>query len=238
MAGRARLHWLACLAAGAALLAAGPPRPDAETLRGRMVDRQIAARGVENERLLEAMRSLPRHLFVPPEQRDRAYQDRPLPIGSGQTISQPYMVAVMTELVDPQPGDRVLEIGTGSGYQAAVLSRLVSHVYTIEIVPELAEGARRVLADGYPNVTVITGDGYRGLPDQAPFDGIVVTAAPERVPAPLLEQLAPGARLVIPVGGREQWLQVFERTEEGIRRRSLFRVRFVPMTGQAREPKD
>jgi protein-L-isoaspartate(D-aspartate) O-methyltransferase len=176
------------------------------------------------------MRSVPRHLFVPEAHRRRAYEDGPLPIGSGQTISQPYMVAVMSELLEPEPGDRVLEIGTGSGYQAAILSRLVDCVYTIEILPELAERARKTLeAGGYTNVIVITGDGYRGLAEQAPFDGIVVTAAPEQVPPPLIDQLASGARLVIPVGKAEQWLQVLERGPDGVVRRSLFPVRFVPL---------
>jgi protein-L-isoaspartate(D-aspartate) O-methyltransferase len=205
--------------------------PDWSALREEMVKQQIEARGVENPRVLEAMRRVPRHLFVPEAHRGKAYQDHPLPIGQGQTISQPYIVAVMTELLDPQPGDRVLEIGTGSGYQAAVLSRLVAKVYTIEIIPELAEGARIALAaEGHENVEVITGDGYRGLPDRAPFDGIVVTAAPEKVPEPLIEQLAEGGRLVIPVGGWSQDLRVLERTEEGIRTRTIFPVRFVPLT--------
>jgi protein-L-isoaspartate(D-aspartate) O-methyltransferase len=144
------------------------------------------------------------------------------------------MVAVMTELLHPEPDDVVLEVGTGSGYQAALLARLVKLVYTIEILPELAQEARRALKlEGCANVEVIEGDGFRGLPEHAPFDGIVVTAAPESVPPPLLEQLAPGARLVIPVGGAEQWLEVYERTSEGVERQALFEVRFVPMTGEA-----
>jgi protein-L-isoaspartate(D-aspartate) O-methyltransferase len=201
-----------------------------------MVRTQIEARGVANPRVLEAMREVPRHLFVPESHREEAYADHPLPIGKGQTISQPYIVAVMTELLDPQPEDRVLEVGTGSGYQAAVLSRLVDVVYTIEIVPELAERARRQLAGlGYENVVVISGDGYRGLSEQAPFDGIMVTAAPEKVPEPLIKQLEPGARLVIPVGTRYQELRVLQRSEEGIRTRTIFPVRFVPMTGEAQE---
>ena len=195
--------------------ASGGSASDHDTRRQRMVDGQIASRGVLDARVLAAMRVVPRHRFVPARYRDRAYEDRPLPIGSGQTISQPYMVAVMTELLDPGPQDVVLEVGTGSGYQAAVLSRLVRRVYSIEIVPKLAAGARVALSQcGYDNVEVITGDGFRGLPERAPFDGIVVTAAPERVPQPLLDQLAPGGRLVIPVGGRDQYLQVLERTEQ------------------------
>ena len=192
---------------------------------------QIEARDVENRRVLEAVRRVPRHLFVPLAHRHRAYEDRPLPIGKKQTISQPYIVAVMTELVDPQPGDRLLEVGTGSGYQAAVLAELVAKVYTIEIIPELAERARVTLSKlGYENVVVITGDGYKGLPEQAPFDGIVVTAAPDEIPETLIEQLAVGGRLVIPVGGWFQRLKVVERTEEGVTTESLFGVRFVPMT--------
>jgi protein-L-isoaspartate(D-aspartate) O-methyltransferase len=213
--------------------------PDWTALREEMVKQQIEARGVENPRVLEAMRRVPRHRFVPEEVRAAAYQDRPLPIGHGQTISQPYIVAAMTEALDPQPGDRILEIGTGSGYQAAVLSGLVEKVYSIEIIPELAESARTALAaGGYANVEVFTGDGYAGIPDQAPFDGIIVTAAPEKVPEPLIEQLAMGGRLVIPVGRWSQDLRVFERTEEGVRATELFPVRFVPLvrSGDAPEP--
>jgi len=210
--------------------------PDWRARRASMVTTQIEARGVANPRVLDAMREVPRHLFVPESLRQEAYADHPLPIGRGQTISQPYIVAAMTELLDPQPEDRVLEVGTGSGYQAAVLSLLVERVYTIEIVPELAERARRQLERlGYENVVVISGDGYRGLSEQAPFDGIMVTAAPEKVPEPLIKQLVPGARLVIPVGGRYQELRVLQRTEEGIRTRTIFPVRFVPMTGEAQE---
>jgi len=229
---------LALLVFGGARVCHSSP-PDWQALREEMVKQQIQAREVSNPRVLEAMRSVPRHRFVPESVRRKAYQDRPLPIGHRQTISQPYIVAVMTELLDPQPGDRVLEIGTGSGYQAAVLSGLVEKVYSIEIIPELAERARIALAaGGYQNVQVITGDGYAGLPDQAPFDGIIVTAAPEKVPEPLIEQLAVGGRLVIPVGDWSQDLRVLERTEEGIRSTKLFPVRFVPLTRSedSREP--
>ncbi|MBW2493571.1 MAG: protein-L-isoaspartate(D-aspartate) O-methyltransferase [Deltaproteobacteria bacterium] len=199
-----------------------------------MVRRQIAARDVRNPQVLDAMRAVPRHRFVPPASRDRAYLDRPLPIGYGQTISQPYIVAAMTELLHPESTDRVLEIGTGSGYQAAVVSRLVAKVYTIEIVPELAESAAKTLAElGYANIEVTAGDGYRGIPKQAPFDGILVTAAPEEIPAPLIEQLAVGGRMVIPVGDFYQQLTVVEKTEKGISKRTVFPVRFVPMTGEA-----
>jgi protein-L-isoaspartate(D-aspartate) O-methyltransferase len=195
--------------------------------REEMVRTQIEARGVRDPRVLSAMGAVPRHHFVPEPVRDRAYQDRALPIGHGQTISQPYVVAVMTEAVEPSPGDRVLEIGTGSGYQAAVLSRLVAEVHSIEIIPELADAARQVLGElGYENVSVVTGDGYLGLPDLAPFDGIVVTAAPEKVPPP------------IPVGTAFQELRVLERTEAGIESRTLFPVRFVPFTRGPDDPSE
>jgi protein-L-isoaspartate(D-aspartate) O-methyltransferase len=202
--------------------------------RNEMVRRQIAARDVRNPRVLDAMREVPRHRFVPPGSRNRAYLDRPLPIGYDQTISQPYIVAVMTELLHPESTDRVLEIGTGSGYQAAVVSRLVAKVFSIEIVPELAESAAKKLAElGYANIEVISGDGYRGIPKEAPFDGILVTAAPDEIPAPLIEQLAVGGRMVIPVGDFYQQLTVVEKTERGISKRTVFPVRFVPMTGEA-----
>ncbi len=199
-----------------------------------MVEDQIVARGVKDPRVLEAMRETPRHLFVPEEMRPYAYDDRPLPIGSRQTISQPYIVAAMTELLEPEPTDVILEIGTGSGYQAAVLSRLVKTVISIEILPELADRARKALAAAnVDNVEVLTGDGYRGVPGRAPFDGIIVTAAPPEIPPPLVEQLAVGAKMAIPVGEFFQELLVLERTETGVTRRSVLPVRFVPMTGEA-----
>jgi protein-L-isoaspartate(D-aspartate) O-methyltransferase len=207
-----------------------------EERRMMMVEKQIEARGVKDPRVLQAMRDTPRHLFVPESLREYAYEDRPLPIGSRQTISQPYIVAFMTELLRPEPDDVVLEIGTGSGYQAAVLSRLVKEVISIEIIPELAEGAKAALAaDGRNNVQVIVGDGYRGLPERAPFAGIIVTAAPPEVPPPLIEQLAVGGRLVVPVGEGVQELLVVERTASGVTRRSVLPVRFVPMTGEAQK---
>lgn len=211
---------------------------DGERLREVMVRDQIEARGVRDPRVLAAMRRVPRERFVPRGERERAYEDQPLPIGHGQTISQPYMVAVMTELLRPEPGDRVLEIGTGSGYQAAVLAGLVGRVYTIEIVPELAAGAREVLSElGVENVEVFVGDGYRGLPDRAPFDGIVLTAAPRQVPQALVDQLAVGGRLVAPVGDFDQDLRVLERTAEGVTSETLFPVRFVPLVhGEGDEP--
>jgi protein-L-isoaspartate(D-aspartate) O-methyltransferase len=203
-------------------------------MRSEMVDRQIVARGVTNERVLDAMRRVPRHLFVPEALRHAAYEDTPLPIGFAQTISQPYIVAAMSEALDPQPTDRVLEVGTGSGYQAAVLAEIVARVYSIEIVEELGLRARADLAAaGYDNVDVRIGDGYAGLPDEAPFDGIIVTAAPPVVPPPLVEQLAMGARLVIPVGESFQELRVLTRTEDGMTEETLLPVRFVPMTGRA-----
>jgi protein-L-isoaspartate(D-aspartate) O-methyltransferase len=192
------------------------------------------SRGVRDPRVLAAMREVPRHLFVDAGERPRAYDDTPLPIAGNQTISQPYIVALMTELLDLRPEETVLEIGTGSGYQSAVLSRLGRHVYSIEIVPELARAASTRLAElGYRNVTVREGDGYRGWPEHAPFDGIIVTAAPERIPQPLLEQLAPGGRMVIPVGGFLQELKVFRKDATGrITEEAILPVRFVPMTGE------
>jgi protein-L-isoaspartate(D-aspartate) O-methyltransferase len=212
--------------------------------RARMVETQIVARGVRNPRVLDAVRSVPRHLFVDPPQREQAYEDHPLPIAGNQTISQPYIVALMTELLELQPGDRVLEIGTGSGYQSAVLGKLAKEVYSIEIVPELARSASQKLAElGYANVTVKEGDGYRGWPEHAPFDAIIVTAAPERIPQPLIEQLAPGGRMVIPVGGFFQELKVFRKGPDGkVTEKDILPVRFVPMTGEIektpREPEN
>jgi protein-L-isoaspartate(D-aspartate) O-methyltransferase len=199
-----------------------------------MVETQIVARGVRDPRVLAAMRKVPRHVFVDPSERDQAYDDRPLPIAGSQTISQPYIVALMTELLGLSPGARVLEIGTGSGYQSAVLGELASEVYSIEILPDLARSASDTLKRlGYNNVTVREGDGYRGWPEHAPFDGIIVTAAPERIPEPLIEQLAPGGRMVIPVGGFFQELKVFTKDAQGrVAEKDIIPVRFVPMTGE------
>jgi protein-L-isoaspartate(D-aspartate) O-methyltransferase len=199
--------------------------------RENMVEIQIIARGVESAGVLEAMREVPRHLFVPEDLRDRAYADRPQYIGSGQTISQPYIVALMTELLELDGDERVLEIGTGSGYQAAVVSRLAREVYTIEIIAELAERAQETLTDlGYDNIHFRVGDGYEGWSEAAPFDAIVVTAAPPELPAALVEQLAVGGRLVVPVGGRlVQDLEVHTKTEDGLEMRKVIPVRFVPM---------
>ncbi len=204
----------------------------AAAARARMVEHQIAARGVKDQRVLAAMRTVPRHEFVPEPQRPEAHADRPLPIGHGQTISQPYIVALMTELAAVRPGHRVLEIGTGSGYQAAVLAELGADVHSIEIVEPLARDAERTLDRlGYGRVRVRHGDGWRGWPEAAPFQAIVVTAAPPEVPPALLAQLAPGGRLVIPVGTGTQELRVLVRTPSGVETRRVVPVRFVPMVG-------
>jgi len=204
-----------------------------EAQRERMVRQHIEQRGVRDRRVLEAMRKTPRHLFVPEGLRAMAYADQPLPIGHGQTISQPYIVAFMTELLEPKPDQKALEIGTGSGYQAAVLSHLVGHLYTIEIVPELARSSASLLKQlGYKNITVRHGDGYKGWPEQAPFDRILLTAAPPDIPQALLEQLKPGGRLVAPVGASvfEQELVVIDKDKDGkLHRRPSLPVRFVPM---------
>ncbi len=203
------------------------------TARAHMVETQIRARGIKDPRVLAAMGEVRRHLFVPPAFRDRAYDDSPLPIGDGQTISQPYIVALMTSLLELKPNDKVLEIGTGSGYQAAVLSHLAAEVYTIEIRPDLAhEAERRLSALGYANVHVRIGDGYGGWPKVAPFDGIVVTAAPPHIPQPLIDQLKVGGRMVVPVGSYFQDLQVITKTAHGLEKRNVIPVRFVPMTGE------
>jgi protein-L-isoaspartate(D-aspartate) O-methyltransferase len=201
-----------------------------------MVTQQIAGRGIADQKVLDAMRRVPRHEFVPEKWREFAYDDNPLPIGFGQTISQPYIVAVMTELAAIPEEGTVLEIGTGSGYGAAVLSQMAAHVYTIEILDELAKRSEATLKRlGYDNVTVRSGDGYRGWPEHAPFDAIVVTAAPPKVPEPLKQQLKVGGRLVLPVGerGGRQELRVITRTRQGYRDERVFGVRFVPMTGEA-----
>lgn len=201
--------------------------------REAMVDQQIRARGIQAPAVLEAMRQVPRHAFVPPPVRELAYRDQPLPIGSEQTISQPYIVAYMTEAADISADNKVLEIGTGSGYQAAVLGEIAREVYTIEIIPELADEARRTLAElGYTNVHVRTGNGYLGWPEHAPFDAIVVTAAPQEVPQALVDQLAVGGRMVIPVGTLFQEMMIIEKTPRGVVERRTIPVRFVPMTGK------
>jgi protein-L-isoaspartate(D-aspartate) O-methyltransferase len=202
-------------------------------MRQSMVEQQLKGRDITDEAVLAAMASVPRHEFVAEEFLAQAYNDHPLPIGYGQTISQPYIVALMTQLVDLQPGERVLEIGTGSGYQAAVLAQLTDQVYTIEIIPELAERAGRTFAQlGYTQIETRQADGYWGWEEQAPFDAIIVTAAPDHVPQPLVNQLADGGKMVIPIGppGGYQSLWVFERKGEEITRKNWGGVRFVPLT--------
>jgi protein-L-isoaspartate(D-aspartate) O-methyltransferase len=206
-------------------------------LRREMVEAQIRARGISDGKVLSAMGDVPRHLFVPEGLREQAYDDNPLPIGAEQTISQPYIVALMTSLLELEGGERVLEIGTGSGYQAAVLSRIAGKVFSIEILEPLSQSARKTLHGlGYDNIELRCGDGYAGWPEAAPFDGILVTAAPEKVPQPLLDQLKVGGKMVIPVGSFFQDLLVYTKTAAGIEKRNVIPVRFVPMTGQAQKP--
>lgn len=209
---------------------------DFETLRRRMVEEQLicSGRDITNARVLAAMRTVPRHEFVPESQRSEAYADRALPVGFGQTISQPFVVAFMSQQLEPQSTDRVLEIGTGTGYQAAVLAQLVHEVYTIEIVEPLAKRAAADLKRlGSTNILCRVGDGYQGWPEAAPFDAIIVTCAPDRVPPPLVEQLKDGGRMIIPVGPVEhQELVLLRRVGARLEQRAVLPVRFVPMTGQ------
>jgi protein-L-isoaspartate(D-aspartate) O-methyltransferase len=217
----------------AGLLALAAAQDPFAARREAMVREQIESRDVRDRAVLKAMRATPRHLFVPEVLRDRAYSDSPLPIGYGQTISQPYIVAAMTELIEPAPHHKALEIGTGSGYQAAVLAPLVAKLFTIEIVEELATSSRALLKQlGYRNVEVRWGDGYKGWPEEAPFDRILLTAAPPEVPRALTDQLKPGGKLVAPVGRdpNDQELIVIDKDAAGkLKRRSVFGVRFVPM---------
>ncbi len=207
-----------------------------EELRYEMTQRQIVARGVKDSLVISAMSTVPRHLFVPASEERFAYEDEPRAIGYGQTISQPYIVAFMTEQLQVKPDDRVLEIGTGSGYQAAVLGQIVDSVFTIEIIPELAERAEKTINKlNYDNVVVRAGDGYRGWPEKAPFDAIIVTAAPTKIPPPLLEQLKVGGRMVLPVGEYVQELVLVSKSKSGINMESVLPVRFVPMTGEVEE---
>ena len=205
--------------------------------RERMVKEQIVMRGVVEERVLAAMRKVPREEFVPAEFRAESYTDRPLPIGYDQTISQPFIVAFMTEELRPQPTDRVLEIGTGSGYQAAILAELVAEVYSIEIIEPLTKNAEATLQRlGYKNVHVKPGDGYKGWPEHAPFDSIIVTCAPERVPQPLIDQLKEGGRMIIPVGAKfAQELYLLEKKNGRLEQSAVLPVRFVPMAGEGAE---
>jgi protein-L-isoaspartate(D-aspartate) O-methyltransferase len=215
------------------------PASDFGAERQRMVQQQLMARGITDARVLAAMAKVPRQEFVPRELRVASYEDGPMPIGHSQTISQPYIVAFMTEQLRPKASDRVLEIGTGSGYQAAILAGLVKDVYTIEIIEALAKDAEATLQRlGYKNVHVRVGDGYRGWPEHAPFDAITVTCAPDHVPQPLIDQLKEGGRMIIPVGGfGNQELYLLEKKNGQLQRRSVLPVRFVPMAGEATEKK-
>jgi len=227
------LYSIACMTQGCAY-----GNEDYTAMREDMVERQLKAPGrdITDERVLDAMSKVPRHVFVPPAFQNQAYQDSPLPIGHGQTISQPYIVAFMTEILKPEPEHKVLEIGTGSGYQAAVLSPLVKEVYTIEIIEELAETAKNALAHhGFDNVHVRAGDGYLGWPEKAPFDAIIVTCSPDDIPEPLIDQLAEGGRMIIPVGAGVQELVLLTKKDGKIERQAVLPVRFVPMTGKAQE---
>ena len=202
----------------------------AAILRNKMVEEQLIPRGIKSAAVLDAMQNVPRHLFVPEHLRTYAYEDSPLPIGAGQTISQPYIVAYMSEQLEPIPGMKVLEIGTGSGYQAAILAHLGCDIYTLERLEELAEQAKKVLAD-YGNVRIKHGDGFAGWPDEAPFDAIIVTAAPNAVPEKLLEQLKDGGKMIVPVGETHsvQSLKIIKKINGNIVEHDAFQVRFVPM---------
>ncbi len=207
--------------------------------RARMVTTQIEKRGVKSDKVLEAMRKVPRHLFVPKKVRGSAYDDTPLSIGFGQTISQPYIVGLMTECLDLQGGEKILEVGTGSGYQAAVLAEIADSVFTVEIIAQLASRAENLLHEmNYNNIYVRHGDGYEGWPEQAPFDGIIVTAAPGHIPQPLVDQLKIGGRMIIPVG---EWYQELillrKKSPKKVSKEAVIPVRFVPMTGKAQKKK-
>jgi protein-L-isoaspartate(D-aspartate) O-methyltransferase len=214
-------------------------KPDPfEKARFRMVEEQILRRHVNDPLVIRAMRKVPRHLFVPERFREYAYEDEPLPIDFGQTISQPYIVAYMTEALGLRGNEKVLEIGTGSGYQAAVLAEIVKSVYTIEIVKPLADRAKAALKrSGYTNVFCRSGDGYQGWPEEAPFDAVMVTAAPQEIPEPLVRQLKDGGRMVLPVGEVWQELILVTKREGRAEEKTLIPVRFVPMTGQSRRPR-
>jgi protein-L-isoaspartate(D-aspartate) O-methyltransferase len=215
------------------------PVVDLASKRQRMVQEQLMSRGLHEERVLAAMAKVPREEFVPPNSRAASYEDGPLQIGYGQTISQPYIVAFMTEQLHPKLSDRVLEIGTGSGYQAAILAELVAEVYTIEIAEPLARNAEATLVRlGYKNVRMKVGDGYKGWPENAPFDAIIVTCAPDRVPRPLTDQLKEGGRMIIPVGDRfAQELYLLEKKNGQLKESAVLPVRFVPMAGEATKQK-
>ena len=202
--------------------------------RWDMVENQIVSRGIQDARVLKAMLKVKRHLFVPKEYLDSAYSDKPIPIEKEQTVSQPYMVALMTELLNSSPGRKILEIGTGSGYQSAILAETGCDLYTIEIIEDIAANARKTLEKlGYSNIRYRIGDGYKGWEKNAPFEGIIVTAAPADIPDKLIEQLSQGGRMIIPVGDLSQELLLIENTNEGVKRKKITAVRFVPMTGQS-----
>ncbi|MEE8135917.1 MAG: protein-L-isoaspartate(D-aspartate) O-methyltransferase [Thermodesulfobacteriota bacterium] len=202
--------------------------------RWDMVENQIVSRGIQDARVIKAMLKVKRHLFVPKEYLDSAYSDKPIPIEKEQTVSQPYMVALMTELLNSSPGKKILEIGTGSGYQSAILAETGCDLYTIEIIEDIAANARKTLEKlGYSNIKYRIGDGYRGWEENAPFEGIIVTAAPADIPDKLIEQLSQGGRMIIPVGDLSQELLLIENTNEGVKRKKITAVRFVPMTGQS-----
>lgn len=234
-----RLGFLVLLVAVSGTLAVGqePATAPEASARSRMVDRHLAERGIKNPRVLEAFRTVPRHLFVPPAARRLAYEDDSIPIGEGQTITPPYDVAFMTEALDPQPTDRIYEVGTGSGYQAAILSRLAKEVYSVEIHEPLGKRAAEVLKSlKYDNVHTKVGDGYAGWPEAAPFDAVIVTCAPETIPPPLVAQLKEGGRMVIPLGGRYlQKIYVLEKRNGKMVGRPLRGTLFVPMTGRMQE---
>ena len=199
--------------------------------RWEMVENQIVSRGISNARVIDAMLKVKRHLFIPEKYIDAAYGDNPIPMEKGQTVSQPYIVALMTELLEPVPGKKILEVGTGSGYQTAVLAETGCDVYTIEIIEELAILSRKILEEmGYSNIHFRIGDGYAGWEEHAPFQGIIVTAAPPTMPERLLEQLSMNGKLVIPIGDTNQELQLIEKTSEGFKKKRITSVRFVPMT--------
>ncbi len=215
------------------------PRGDFKTMREKMVENQIKGRGVKDPRVLSAMVKVERHRFVPEEYFNSAYSDQPLPIGEGQTISQPYIVALMTELLELKGDEKVLEIGTGSGYQAAILAELAKEVYTIEIVESLASTAKKRLSElGYQNIKVRAGDGYLGWPEAAPFDAIIVTAAPDHIPKPLIEQLKEGGRMVVPVGTHTQELKKIVKRSGKVVTTDIIPVIFVPMTGEGVKQKN
>jgi protein-L-isoaspartate(D-aspartate) O-methyltransferase len=202
--------------------------------RWDMVENQIVSRGINDARVIKAMLKVKRHLFIPKDYLDSAYSDKPIPIEKEQTVSQPYMVALMTELLNSSPGKKILEIGTGSGYQSAILAETGCDLYTIEIIEDIAANARKTLEKlGYSNIKYRIGDGYRGWEENAPFEGIIVTAAPADIPDKLIEQLSQGGRMIIPVGDLSQELLLIENTNEGVKRKKITAVRFVPMTGQS-----